>query len=133
MRFARWVFLISGVYGIAVMLPQYFLEEKIGRDYPPPITHPEHFYGFVGVTLAWQVLFLVIAADPVRLRTAMPVAVLEKLAFAVAVPVLYALGRVPSALLPFAALDAMWAILFTLAFFRTPRDVVPHSASPGTP
>ena len=123
MRFARWVFLISGVYGVIVMLPQYFMEQKISRDYPPPITHPEHFYGFVGVTLAWQVLFLVIASDPVRLRKAMPVAVLEKLAFAVAVPVLFALGRVPAPLLVSAAIDAAWAVLFTVSFFRTGKDL----------
>ena len=119
MRFARWTFLIAGVYGVAVIAPQYFLEGRISRDYPPPITHPEHFYGFVGVTLAWQVLFLVIAADPVGLRKAMLPAVLEKAAFAVAVPILYAQDRVPGALVPFAALDAMWGVLFTLAYLRT--------------
>ena len=61
MQFARWVFFVTGIYGVAVMLPQYFFEGKISRDYPPAITHPEHFYGFVGVTVAWQVLFLIIA------------------------------------------------------------------------
>jgi hypothetical protein len=40
--FAR-VFLGAGVYGIIVLLPQYFLEAKLGRDFPPPLTHPEHF------------------------------------------------------------------------------------------
>ena len=126
MRFARWVFLVAGVYGVAVILPQYFLEQRISRDYPPPITHPEHFYGFVGVTLAWQVLFLVIARDPVRLRVAMPVAVLEKLAFAAAVPVLYGFGRVPAALLVFAAIDACLAVLFTAAYLRTPKNAYPR-------
>ena len=119
MRFARWVFLIAGVYGILVIAPQYFMEGRISRDYPPPITHPEHFYGFIGVTLAWQVLFLVIASDPVGLRKAMLPAVLEKAAFAVAVPILYAQGRVPGALVPFAALDALWGVLFTLSYLRT--------------
>ena len=119
MRFARWVFLIAGVYGILVIAPQYFLEERISREYPPAITHPEHFYGFIGVTLAWQVLFLVIASDPVGLRKAMLPAVLEKAAFAVAVPILYTQGRVPGALVPFAALDAMWGMLFTLSYLRT--------------
>jgi hypothetical protein len=52
LRFARVVFLVAGIYGILVLLPQYFLEERIGIDSPPPITHPEHFYGFVGVALA---------------------------------------------------------------------------------
>jgi hypothetical protein len=66
MRFARWVFLLAGIYGIVAIGPQYFMEEKIGQDYPPAITHPEYFYGFIGVGLAWQVAFLIIARDPAR-------------------------------------------------------------------
>ena len=54
-RFARWVFLVAGVYGVLVVLPQYSLEARIARDFPPPITHPEYFYGFIGVALAWRV------------------------------------------------------------------------------
>ena len=38
------------------------MEARVGRDYPPAITHPEYFYGFLGVAAAWQVAFLVIAA-----------------------------------------------------------------------
>jgi hypothetical protein len=41
MTFAKRVFLIAGVYGVLVLAPQYFLEARIGRDFPPPITHPE--------------------------------------------------------------------------------------------
>src|SRR3954468_4506604 len=94
MRFARWVFRIAGIYGLIVLLPQYFLKERIGRDDPPAITHPEYFYAFVGVTVAWQVAFLVIAQDPVRYRLMMLPAVLEKAGFAVASPVLFAQHRV---------------------------------------
>ena len=54
-RVARWVFLVAGVYGVLVVLPQYSLEARIARDFPPPITHPEYFYGFIGVALAWRV------------------------------------------------------------------------------
>jgi hypothetical protein len=120
-RFARWVFLVAGVYGVLVMAPQYFLERRVSRDYPPAVTHPEFYYGFVGVTVAWQVLFMAVARDPLRLRPVMPVAVLEKVSFAAAVPVLYALGRVHAAVLPFAAIDALRAVLFTVACFRTRR------------
>ena len=66
--FARRVFQVAGIYGLIVMLPQYFLEQRIGRDAPPAITHPEYFYGFIGVVVAWQLCFLAIARDPVRLR-----------------------------------------------------------------
>jgi hypothetical protein len=66
----------------------------IPRDHPPPINHPEFFYGFFGVTLSWQFLFLVIGSDPVRFRSAMLPSLLEKASFAIAIPVLLALERV---------------------------------------
>jgi hypothetical protein len=65
-RFARWVFLVAGVLGLAEIVPLYFLDNMIGRTEPPPITHPGFYYGFVGVALAWQVAFLIISRDPVR-------------------------------------------------------------------
>src|SRR5437867_1228835 len=81
MRFAKWVFLLAGISGILIVLPHYFVEEKFGRDHPPPVNHPEFFYGFFGVTLAWQFLFLVIGSDPVRFRPAMLPAMFEKASF----------------------------------------------------
>jgi hypothetical protein len=119
MRSARWVFLISGIYGVLVLAPQYFLEQRLSRDYPPAVTHPELYYGFVGTALAFQVLFLTIAADPARLRPAMPAAILEKITFAAAVGVLHAQGRVYPVTVAFGSVDALWAVLFTWAYFRT--------------
>ena len=122
MRFAKWVFLLAGISGILLVLPPYFLEAKTGEEYPPPINHPEYYYGFFGVTLAWQFLFLVIGSDPVRYRLAMLPAILEKVSFAVAIPVLYAHGRVPPILLGFSSMDATWLLLFIAAYLRTPKE-----------
>ena len=119
MRFARWVFLISGIYGVLVLAPQYFLEQRLSRDYPPALTHPELYYGFIGTALAFQVLFLAIAKDPARLRPAMPAAILEKVTFAAAVGVLHAQGRLYPVTVVFASIDALWAVLFTRAYLRT--------------
>ena len=58
MRFARVVFAIAGVWGVLIMTPLYFTIDAVGRAYPPPITHPDLYYGFIGVTLAWQIAFL---------------------------------------------------------------------------
>jgi hypothetical protein len=118
--FARRVFSIAGWYGLIVMLPQYFLEARIGRDYPPPITHPENFYGFIGITLAWQAMFLVIARDPMRFRPAMIPAVLEKVLFVIPMVILFARGRVASAPMGFVVIDFVLAILFTLSYQTTP-------------
>ena len=117
----RRVFSIAGWYGLIVMLPQYFLEAKIGRDYPPAITHPENFYGFIGITIAWQLLFLVIARDPVRYRIAMLPAVFEKLSFVIAVAVLYLQGRVAPVVVAPAAIDLVLGMLF-IASYRATSD-----------
>lgn len=120
-RFARRVFTGAAVYGLLALVPQYFLEDRLNRDFPPAITHPEHFYGFVGIAIAWQFAFLVIARDPVRYRALMPVAVLEKLAFGGAAIVLFALGRIAWPVLAVGGVDLVLAALFLAAYRMTPR------------
>jgi hypothetical protein len=128
MRFAKWVFRLAGVWGILILVPPLFLERQTGQDYPPPVNHPEYYYAFFGVALAWQVMFLVIGSDPVRYRPAMLPSMLEKVGFVVAMPVLYALDRVPAVWVGFAATDAVWLVLFVAAFLRTPGDVFRNTA-----
>jgi hypothetical protein len=118
-RFARRVYRVAGVYGLVVMLPQYFLFDRIGRDNPPAITHPEYFYGFVGVVIVFQLVFLVIAREPARYRALMPITVLEKLVFAVPVLLLFAQGRVAPAAVFFAGIDLVLGALFFTAWRRT--------------
>lgn len=118
-RFAERVFRIAAIYGILVLLPQYFMEERIGRDFPPAITHPEHFYGFVGVALAWQVVFLIIAKDPVRYRPVMLAAILEKLAFGGAALALFVAQRLAPSVLAAGVVDLVLAGLFLAAYRRT--------------
>jgi hypothetical protein len=116
MRFARRVLIIAGIYGLAVVIPSYFLETRIGRDFPPPIAHPEYYYGFLGVTLAWQVLFLFMARDPVRYRLLLIPAVLEKVSFGVAAIALLAQHRIPLPAFGFAMVDWIFAALFIASF-----------------
>lgn len=122
---ARRVFTIAGIYGIVVLAPQYFMENKVGVDFPPPITHAEHFYGFIGVALSWQVLFLIIARDPVRYRIAMIPAVLEKLSFGIACIALYLQGRLSVITLGAGVLDLILAFLFVISYRATGRVVEP--------
>ena len=118
-RFARRVFTGAGIYGLACVLPMYGLEQYFGAQYPPPITHPEFFYGFAGVTLAWQLAFLVMGRDPIRYRPLMPVAIVEKIGWGVAVPVLVMRGRTAPGMLPPAFIDLGLAVLFAMSFVRT--------------
>ena len=60
----------------------------------------------------------------------MPVTVLEKLAFAVPVLVLWAKGRVAASVLPFATLDLLLGALFLVSYLRTRGELpVPEPAS----
>ncbi|MBS0535426.1 MAG: hypothetical protein JSR72_15315 [Proteobacteria bacterium] len=119
MTTVKWIFRLAGLYGLVLILPFYGLEQRIGQDTPPPITHPEYFYGFVGVTAATQLLYLLISTDPLRYRPAMPVAALMKLSFAVAVFWLAYAGRAAGAPVTFAGVDGVIGVLFAAAFLLT--------------
>jgi len=122
MRFAKIVFWVAGIWGFLVLAPFYFMFDLIGRQDPPPITHPGFFYGFVGAGLAWQVAFLFIAADPVRFRPLMIPSVLEKVSYGAAIIVLVWQGRMHTSDLVFAGSDLVLGLLFVMAYLkmRTP-------------
>ena len=95
MKFAKYSFLVAGIYGVLTVFPLYFLEATLAADYPPALNHPEHYYSFIGVTLAWQILFLFISRNPLRFRPVMPFCVLEKLSLVptFAVATFWKMGR----------------------------------------
>ena len=121
MRFARLTFLIAGIYGLIVLLPQYLLEAKTGRDFPPAITHPEYYYGFIGIAVAWQIAFLLLAKNPIRYRPMMIPAIIEKATFAITVGVLLTLNRVSLPMLGAGFVDLILGTLFVLAYIWTRR------------
>ncbi|MGB7283816.1 MAG: hypothetical protein WBE13_16240 [Candidatus Acidiferrum sp.] len=120
MKFAKVVFWIAGVWGLLVITPLYFMFDLIGRQDPPPITHPGFFYGFVGCALAWQVAFCFIATNPSRYRPLMIPSILEKATYAAAVFILISKGRMHHSDLVFAASDTLLGLLFLIAYFKTP-------------
>jgi hypothetical protein len=122
MRFAKWVFLLAGVSGILVAVPPYFLEGWSAQFDPPPINHPEYYYGFLGVVLAFQFLYLLIASNPTRFRPMMLVGVVGKGSFVVTVVALYVQQRVSPWWLGFAAFDATCLVLFVVAYFWVAKD-----------
>jgi len=119
MKFAKIVFLVAGIWGALVLTPLYFMFNLIGRNDPPPITHPGFYYGFVSVGLAFQVVFLVIARDPVRLRPMMIPSVMEKFGYAASLIVLYFQSRLHRQDLALAGVDLLFGVLFLAAFFKT--------------
>lgn len=119
MKFAKVVFWIAGIWGFLVLTPLYFMFDVIGRQDPPAITHPGFYYGFISLGFAWQIAFLVIAADPVRFRPMMIPSVIEKFGYGATLLVLYSQQRIHPSDLVFAGGDTLLGVLFLLAFFRT--------------
>jgi hypothetical protein len=115
-KFARRLFLGAGLYGMACVAPLFFLERLIGGYDPPLITHAEFYYGFVCVTFAWQIVYLMMARDPLRLRPMLIPAIVGKAGFAVSVFVLFAQGRLAAQNVVLPAIDLVLAGLFAWAY-----------------
>ncbi|MEO5858308.1 MAG: hypothetical protein ABIR33_05090 [Pyrinomonadaceae bacterium] len=124
MRFARWTFLVAGIYGLLALVPMYFMESQIGIDTPPAITHPEYFYGFIGVAVAFQLVFLIISTDPQKYRPLMLAAIVEKFSFGIAAAILTANGRLLGPIVYGAAIDAALGVLFAISWLRVISE--PH-------
>ena len=121
MKFAKVIFRIAAIWGVLVLTPLYFMFDLIGRNDPPPITHPAFFYGFVGAGLAWQIAFFFIATDPVLYRPLMIPSVFEKFSYGIAVVILVVQHRMHPSDLIFGVVDLLLGCLFVVAYARTPR------------
>ena len=108
-RMFRW----AAIYGVIVLAPLYLL--------PLPIKAAEIQLGFVSLALTFQAIFWVIGSDPVRFRPLMPIAVVEKLVFALPALALYFVwGRTIAAVAVFAVIDLLLGLGFFLAWRKTP-------------
>jgi hypothetical protein len=127
MKFAKIVFWIAGIWGLLILTPLYFMFDLIGRQDPPPITHPAFFYGFIGAGLAWQAAFILIATNPSRYRPLMIPSVFEKFSYGIAVVILVMQHRMRSSDLVFGGVDLLLGILFVIAYFQTPSRESPQT------
>jgi hypothetical protein len=128
MRFARSVFAIAAAYGFVVMFPMYFNEERLALEFPPALTHAEYYYSFIGVTLVWQMLFVLIAFHPERYRTIMLFCVGEKLSLLPMFFILNPQGRFPGLWIIAITIDLLFASLFLLSYVIVGR----HQNQAGT-
>ena len=119
MKFAKFVFIGAGIWGISVLTPLYWLVDITGRHYAPPANQPHFFYGFIAVALVWQIAFLMIGTDPARFRPLMIPAMLEKFSYVSTLIVFYAQSRIPSIDFQPAIPDGLIGVLFIAAFWAT--------------
>ena len=120
MKFAKITFRVAAIWGVLIITPLYFMFDLIGRQDPPPVTHPGFFYGFARAALAWQIAFFFIASDPVRYRPLMIPSMFEKFSFVAAVVTLVLQARMHRSDLLFAGTDLLLGLLFVVAYFKTP-------------
>jgi hypothetical protein len=118
MKFTRWTFIIAGVYGIVMLVPLYFSEKQISTDFPPAITHLEYFYGFISIALVWQILFLLIAFNPLRYKLVIIPAILEKLSFGIITIFLLGQQKISPVMLGPGIIDIVFGCLFIVIFFK---------------
>ena len=119
MTFARWTFRIAGLWGLSILTPFYFLFDRLGAGHAP-----QSYFGFLAVTMAWQVGFLVIATDPARFRPLMVPAMIEKFGYVATILVLYLQHRATPADLATIVPDLLLGVLFALSFVKTQLNVV---------
>lgn len=114
MRATKIIFWIAALFGIVALVPGFFAESQI----QPAISHPEFYYGFHGLALVFQIIFIMIARDPIRYRSLIPIAILEKASFFVPSLILWLQGRLAVGG-PFvgAMIDGLFLLLFVLAWW----------------
>jgi cytochrome b len=127
MRFAKFIFIGAGIWGIVALMPLYWLFDLTGRSYGPPTDYPHFFYGFLSVGMAWQIAFLVIGSNPARFRPLMIPSILEKLGYVGTLAALYSNARISATDAQAAVPDLLLAILFIVAFATTRAPLRPST------
>lgn len=117
MTFAKWVFTLGGLFGLLMITPLFFLEKQMAGAVG--LTHPENYYGFLSVTFAWQLVYLVIGRNPAPYRPIMLLGALGKVMFAAICWTLALGGRTPVSVALVSSPDLVLAALFVLAWAKT--------------
>jgi hypothetical protein len=108
MKLVRIIFVLAAGWGFLALVPGLFAEAG---------PRPEYYYGFIGIALVFQLIFLLIASDPGRYRALIPISVLEKLSFFLPVTLLWLQGRVATGpVFVGAMVDGLFMILFAVAW-----------------
>ncbi len=118
MLFARIVFGLAGLTGLAVLVPMFWGIEQVAPEGEAPF-FPVFFYGFVGIAAVFQIVFLMIAYDVARYRFMMLPSVLEKISFAAPLGLLWMNDSLPAEMMPALVMDGSLAVLFAIAFLTS--------------
>ncbi|MBS0479582.1 MAG: hypothetical protein JSR79_09815 [Proteobacteria bacterium] len=114
-RQARGLFRGAAIYGLAMLLPLYFLEPQVAAP-AAALDRPEYYYGFVGAAAAWQLVYWTIGDDPLRYRAFMLLGVVAKLSFWIPCAVLWTGARTGAATFALSCGDLALAVAFLIAW-----------------
>jgi hypothetical protein len=127
-RFARIVFVVAGVLGLLLLLPLAYSAVVDGQGILPGLGGAGMFFlGFVAQYMCWQILYLVLATNPVRYRPMMIPAFFAQAMGALYPQWLYLYGFEPW--VPVAAVEIALAILFLVAYWTTGQPRAPVNRS----
>jgi hypothetical protein len=119
-NFSRMVFLVAGVFGLLLLVPLAYSAIVDSQTFLPALGGGGLFFlDFVLQYLFWQVLYLVLATDPVRYRPMMIPAFFSQVIGVLNPQWLYLYGF--RYWIPVAVVEAALAILFVVAYFTTGR------------
>src|SRR5436853_531014 len=104
--------------------PLVYASEGLRATMIPQFPHLPLLAVFVGVALVWQVVFIIVATDPVRYRPLMIPSILEKVSWSTAVIVLVMQQRMHQSDLVFAGTDLLLGVLFVITWFKTSVSTV---------
>jgi len=123
MKLARWVFLVAGVVGLLPVVQMIYGALINGETFLLDFANMGLFF-YVAVFQygLWQVLFIILATDPVRYRPMMIVAIFVEVTAALNPAWLYLYGFI--FWIPVVFVNLAMAILFLVAFWFTRRQ--PH-------
>lgn len=117
--FAKRVFQGAGIWGVFILALGYgaYLAGADGTT----TNHPELVHGFFLITFAFQIVFFIIASDPVRYRMLMLAAMIEKFPFTLTTLALYLNAPDQTSIAPvvFGLIDGFLGTLFAIAYFLT--------------
>ena len=116
MKLAKWIFLIAGIFGLISTIPLVFIEKTMS------VQRPEFYYGFVFLDICLQIVYIIISISPIRFRPIMIPAFLAKASGMVTLTWLYLIDRVSSQWIAVGVIDGVFAILFIIGYFSTPKN-----------
>ena len=122
MKFARWVFLTSGITGLLLMLPPAYAAAFGAPESLPNLASTGlFFYGFLFQFMCWQILYIFLAGDPLRHRRIMLPAFLAQVLAPFNTIWLYLYGL--SAWIVIIAVLLALASLFLVSYHLTGREL----------